>query len=212
MGTSSILDIIGSFVIAGFLFLMTMRMNATAQETSAVYRMQLDLQTNLTTLISILENDLEKIGYCKDFSRIPDPSKAVLLADSTRIKFLGDYNHDGNLDSIYYYLGPTTELTDTPNLMDRYLYKQSNAGTPEKWNFGTTRFAFKYFDAEGDSLAFPIIFPSLVASMEISVQIEAPDPYVGVLSKEEEEGDRKSYMYETFWRQIRLVSQNLKNR
>ena len=205
MGTSSILDIIGSFVIAGFLFLMTMRMNAAAQETSSAYHMQLSLQTNLTTLVSILEFDLRKIGYCRDFSKIPDPTKALLKADSIGIKFLCDYNNDGNLDSIYYYLGPTTELTDTPNPRDRYLYKKTNASTPEKWNFGTTRFAFKYYDALGDSIPFPITVPSLVASMEISVQVEAADPY-------EQKYVNDPFAYETFWRQIRLVSRNLQNR
>lgn len=205
MGTSSILDIIGSFVIAGFLFLMTMRMNVAAQETSSAYHIQLGLQTNLTTMVSILEFDLRKIGYCRDFSKIPDPTKALLKADTTSIKFLCDYNNDGILDSIYYYLGPTSELADTPNPRDRYLYKQTNNGTPEKWNFGTTKFAFKYYDALGDSLLFPIAQPSLVSSMEISVQVEAPDPY-------EQQYVNDPFAYETFWRQIRLVSRNLKNR
>lgn len=205
MGTSSILDIIGSFVIAGFLFLMTMRMNTAAQETSSAYHIQLSLQTNLTTLVSILEFDLRKIGYCRDFSKIPDPTKALLLADSTRIKFLCDYNNDGMIDSIYYYLGPASELADTPNPRDRYLYKRTNAGTPEKWNFGTTRFAFKFYDAEGDSIPFPITVPALVSSMEISVQVEAPDPY-------EQQYVNDPFAYETFWRQIRLVSRNLQNR
>ncbi len=205
MGTSSILDIIGSFVIAGFLFLMTVRMNTAAQETSSAYHIQLSLQTNLTTLVSILEFDLRKIGYCRDFSKIPDPTKALLRADSTGIKFLCDYNNDGVLDSIYYYLGPTSELLDTPNPRDRYLYKRTNNGTPEKWNFGTTRFAFKYYDALGDSVAFPIATPSEVASMEISVQVEAPDPY-------EQQYVNDPFAYETFWRQIRLVSRNLANR
>ena len=205
MGTSSILDIIGSFVIAGFLFLMTMRMNEAAQETSSAYHIQLNLQTNLTTLVSILEFDLRKIGYCRDFSKIPDPTKSLLLADSTRIKFLCDYNNDGVLDSIYYYLGSPSELTDTPNPRDCYLYKQTNSGTPEKWNFGVTRFSFQYYDALADTLTFPITDPSLVQTMEISVQVEAADPY-------EQKYVNDPFAYETFWRQIRLVSRNLQNR
>jgi len=205
MGSSSILDIVGSFVIAGFLFLMTMRMNQASQETSSAYHTQLNIQTNLTTMVSILEFDLRKIGYCADFKKIPDPTKALLKADSTKIKFLGDYNNDGNLDSIYYYLGPPSELTDTPNPRDCYVYKQTNASTPEKWNFGVTKFKFKYFNAEGDSLPFPIASPSLVQSMEISVQVEAPDPYEQVYVTDQ-------FAYQTFWRQIRLVSRNLQNR
>src|SRR3989304_8651664 len=173
MGSSSILDIVGSFVIAGFLFLMTMRMNQASQETSSAYHTHLNIQTNLTTMVSILEFDLRKIGYCADFKKIPDPTKALLKADSTKIKFLGDYNNDGNLDSIYYYLGPPSELTDTPNPRVHYPSNQTNNGTPEKWNFGVTTFRFKFYDALGDSVLFPISSPSLVSSMEISVQVQA---------------------------------------
>jgi len=205
MGSSSVLDIIGSFVIAGFLFLMTMRLNQSSTETSANYHAQLDLQTNLTTLVSILEFDLRKIGYCRNFEKIPDPSKALLLADSTRIKFLCDYNNDGDLDSIFYWLGPTSELTDTPNPRDRYLYKKTNHMTPEKWNFGVTTFKLKYYDALGDSVPFPILNPSIVYSMEISIQVQWPDPYDQIYVND-------PYAYETFWRQIRLVSRNLQNR
>lgn len=199
------MDIIGSFVIAGFLFLMTMRLNQSAQETSAAYHTQLNLQTNLTTMVSILEYDLRKIGYCRDFKKIPDPTASLLLVDSTRIKFLCDYNNDGNLDSIYYWLGDPSELSDTPNPRDRYLYKQTNNLTPEKWNFGVTTFRLKYYDALGDSVNFPVTDPAIVYSMEISVQVQAADPYDQVYVND-------PFAYETFWRQIRLVSRNLQNR
>lgn len=205
MGNSTILDIIGSFVIAGFLFLMTMRLNQSATETSAAYHTQLNLQTNLTTMVSILEFDLRKIGYCRDYKKIPDPTQALLLADSTRIKFLCDFNNDGNLDSIYYWLGPVSELTDTPNPNDRYLYKRTNDLAPEKWNFGVTTFRLKYYDALGDSVAFPVVDPAIVNSMEISIQVQAADPYDQVYVND-------PFAYETFWRQIRLVSRNLQNR
>ena len=205
MGTSSILDIIGSFIIAGLLFLMTIRLNESANESSFAYHTQLNLQTNLTTVVSILEFDLRKIGYCRDYKKIPDPTKSLLLADSTRIKFLCDFNNDGNLDSIFYRLGPASELSDTPNPRDCYLYKKTNNQAAERWNFGVTRFRFKYYDALGDSVAFPIANPSIVYSMEISVQVESPDPY-------EQKYVNDPFAYETFWRQIRLVSRNLQNR
>jgi hypothetical protein len=205
MGSSSILDIIGSFVVAGLLFLMTMRLNQSATETSANYHAQLDLQSNLTTLVSILEFDLRKIGFCLDVAKIPDPSKALLAADSNRIKFLCDYNNDGDLDSIEYRLGPPSELADTPNLRDCYLYKRTNDETEKQWNFGVTVFSLKYYDALGDSVSFPILNPAIVYSMEISIQVQWPDPYDQIYVND-------PFAYETFWRQIRLVSKNLQNR
>ena len=205
MGSSSLIDIIGSMVVAGILFLMAMRMSEAAMETSSAYHAQLDLQTNMTTLVGILESDLRKIGYCRDFKKIPEPNKALLLADSTSIKFLCDYNNDGNLDSIYYYVGPPSELLDTPNPRDRFLYKKINNEAPFKMTLGVTVFDFKYYDALGDSVAFPVTDPRIVYSMAVSVQVETPDPY-------EKKYVNDPYAYETFWRQIRLVSRNLQNR
>lgn len=205
MGTSSILDIVGSFVVAGFLFLTTMRLNQAAMETSSAYHTQLDLQTNMTTLVGILEFDLRKIGYCRDFTKIPDPTKALRVADSSRIRFYCDYNNDGNLDSIEYYIGDTSEVTSSPNPRDRYLYKKINTGTPQMMNLGVTVFKFKYYDALGDPVPFPVTDPRIVSSMEVSVQVEAPDPY-------EQKYVTDPFAYETFWRQMRLVSRNLANR
>jgi len=205
MGANSMLDIVGSFIVGGIVFLIAMRLNAAAVETSTVYHGELKLQQNLTTLVEIMENDFRKIGYCADHKKIPEPSRANMLADSTRYKFLTDLESDGSLDSVFYYVGGPSELTDTPNPRDCYLYRVVNDGTPEGWNLGVTRFRFRYFNALGDTLTFPISEPREVYSMEISIAIETAEPT-------ELEYTNDPSAYEVFWKQIRVASRNLRNR
>jgi hypothetical protein len=211
MGASSLIDIIGSFVVAGLLFIMGLQLNAQANETTLVYNGNAILQSNLTTLVDILETDFRRIGYCKDWTKIANPNLSIRIADSDRIRFLTDLTTsaypygDGNLDSITYYVGPTSELTSTPNPNDRYLYRRLNNTTPYPINLGVTQFAFKYFDALNNQIPFPVTDPRAVYFMQVSVAIQSAAPY-----KQEYMNDPSQY--DVFWKQIRLVTQNLKNR
>ncbi len=205
MGSSSLMDIIGSFIVAGTLLLMGLRLNAAGNETTATYNDNLTLQRNVTSLVALLEQDFRRIGYCKDWRKIPDPSKAVRIAEPTRLRFWTDVDNDGNLDSVTYYIGSPTELPETPNPRDCYLYRQVNTQTPLKINFGVTQFNLKYYDALNDSISFPITDPRKVFFMEVSVAMETAFPY-----KQEYTNDPSAY--QTFWRQMRLVTKNLRNR
>ena len=199
MGYSTIIDIIGSTIIGGLLMLVLLRTNAAAVENTYLNGQDLVVQENLTTVVEILESDFRKIGYCKDWTKIPDPSKAILLADSTSIKFLTDINNDGNVDTLYYYLGPASGLSGTPNPRDRLLYRVINNGTPRSANLGVTEFKLLYFNSFDDSLSFPIATPGEIASIQISVRVENTDAY--------------NNKYVTgFWRQIRMAAPNLSNR
>jgi len=201
MGFSDILDLTGSIIIGGLIMLILFRMNDAAVENVYNNGGELSLQQNLSVTATVLENDFRKIGYCADWKKIPDPSKSILLADSTRIKFLTDIveNGTGNVDSIYYYLGPTSELTQTPNPRDRFLYRVVNNESPKGINLGVTQFKLIYFDAVGDTINFPITVPSEVYTIEINLTVENVAGYNEKYSS-------------AFWRQIRLVARNLRNR
>ncbi len=205
MGQTTLIDIIGSFIVGGILFIMALRMNAGAVETSSVYHTELNLQQNLTTLVEIIEYDFRKIGYCADYEKIPEPTRANLLADSTEFKFLTDVDNDGELDSIHYYVGPPSELTETTNPRDRYIYRVVNDQTPTGWDLGVAQFRFKYYDPLGQLLTFPISDPRAVHAMEISITLESTDPM-------DQEYVNDPSAYQVFWRQIRLASRNLRNR
>jgi hypothetical protein len=199
MGYSVILDILGSIVISGMLMLILLRLNDATIENTYVSSGDLAVQQNLTTVVQILEHDFRKIGYCADWEQIPDPSKAILYADAHRIEFLTDENNDSKVDKMVYYIGPTSELHDTPNPRDRFLYRLLNNEPPVSTNLGVTQFDLKYFDVFNNEIPFPITVPGEIHTIQINITVEDPAAY-----------DEK---YNTvFWRQIRLAARNLRSR
>jgi hypothetical protein len=199
VGFTTIIDILGSIIIGGILMTIAWRLSDAATEKTYNNSGELALQQNLATVAQIIEWDFRKIGYCADWNKLPDPTKAILYADTSAIKFLTDVDADGNLDSIYYYLGPTSELSMTENPRDKILYRVENDETPAPSNLGITRFYMVYFDALGDSIHLPVANYGLIASIEINVVVENVAAYDEKYSS-------------AYWRQIRMVARNLKNR
>lgn len=199
MGFSTLLDIIGSMIIGGILLSIAWRLSDTATEKTYNNSGDLSLQQNLATIAQMLEYDFRKIGYSADWNKLPDPTKAILYADTSSIKFLTDIDSDGNLDSIRYFLGPTSELTETENPRDRMLYRVLNDEVPGGSNLGVTEFKMVYYDALGDTIPLPIVNTGEISSIEINVTVENTAAY--------------DTLYSTaYWRQIRLIARNLKNR
>ena len=199
MGFSVLLDIIGSTIIGGILMMNLFQINNSAVENSYTGTGELIAQTNLATIVQILEFDVRKIGYCADWEQIPIPTQAIISADSTGIEYLTDVDSDGIVDTMHYYLGPTSELLSTPNPRDRILYRVVNSEVPVGVNLGVTQFNLTFFDVIGNPISFPITVPGEIYTMQIDITVEDVAAY-----------DEK---YSTaFWRQIRLAAKNLRNR
>lgn len=175
------------------------RFSDTITERTYNHSGELTIQQNLATSAQIIEYDFRKIGYCKNWNLIPDPTKAILYADTSEIKFYTDIDNDGDVDSIRYYLGPTSELSGTANPRDRLLYRVLNNETPKSSNLGITQFYLVFYDALGDTIVPPIGINGGITSIEINLTVENTDAYDQRYSK-------------AFWRQIRMVSRNLRNR
>jgi hypothetical protein len=199
MGFNVILDILGSTIVGGILMLSLFQINDTVAENTFKGSGELVSQQNLATVVQILEIDFRRIGYCADWQQIPIPTQAIISADSTSIKYLTDVDADGNVDTMYYYLGPASELLSTPNPRDRFLYRVVNSETPVGVNLGITQFNLNFFNVQGNLINFPIAVPGEIFTMQIDITVE------DVAAYNEE--------YSTaFWRQIRLAARNLRNR
>ena len=137
MGTSTIIDIITSAVIAGVLLLIALRLNAQANESTMVYNGSVILQQNITTLVAWIEHDFRQIGYCRDWTKIPVPSQAFRKADSSDITFWTDVNNNGSKDSIRWYIGPVSDavVAATPNPRDRLIYRVVNNAADATFTF-----------------------------------------------------------------------------
>lgn len=200
MGFSTILDIIGSMAIGGLLLLILWRLDDSAVQNVINNGQEISLQQNMTTVATILEHDFRKIGYCAVWDNIPDPSKAIIYADSNSIKFLTDDDDNGVVDTMYYKLGPTSELSGTPNPRDRYLYRIINGKIPKEADLGVTQFKLVYYDALGNLITSnPVSSPGTISTIEINLTVEDVYAYDNQYSQ-------------AFWRQIRLAARNLRNR
>ncbi|MCX7874855.1 MAG: hypothetical protein N2321_01670 [Melioribacteraceae bacterium] len=199
MGFSTLLDILGSTIAGGMLLMILFRLNDAAVQNSYNYTADLIVQQNLVEVITLLEYDFKKIGYCKDWTKIADPSKAIIFADSTNIRFLTDVDNDGNVDTMRYYVGPTSQLSGTPNPRDRMLFRVVNSATPASANLGITQFNLRYFNALQQQMSFPITNFSQIQTIQLNIMVESSYSYANDYSK-------------VFWRQIRLSAKNLRNR
>jgi len=223
MGTSVILDVLGSMIIGGILLLTLFRMNDNASRNTYNFSGELAVQQNLVTTVEVLEYDFRKIGYCEDPAKLPHPEEdAILYADTSKIKFLTDvmvepYNDpqgDGTLDTMEYHLGPTSELPQTPNPNDRMLYRTVN-GVGRAVNLGITIFKIRYYrdslTASGSTTLAEILpnelpkiwtpgSPTGISALQIDIQVENTASYDAAHNP----------FRQAFWRQIRLSSRNLK--
>jgi hypothetical protein len=199
MGANVLLDILGSVIIASILMLSIFRTHNASTEDLYRGSGNLVAQTNLATVVQILETDFRKIGYCADWQQIPVPTEAILFADSSSIRYLTDVDKDGIVDSMYYYFDNLTDIPETPNPRDRLLYRVVNSETPVGVNLGVTQFNLEFFNTMGTKLNFPISDPREIYTMQIDITVEDVAAY-----------DEK---YQTiFWRQIRMAARNLFNR
>lgn len=218
MGSQTILDLIASTMVFGGLLLMALRLNIGNTENLQSYRMDLVVQENLVEVSQLLEDDFKRMGYCLDASKIPNPSMTIRYADSIKIKFLTDlptdqegttgWRGDGALDSITYYVGPTSEATDTPNPNDRKLYRIENNATAYGVNLGVTTFDLQFYDALRNKLPSPVPDPRLIQYMQITIEVQNYAKIGGQMNTAAFDTVYQS----AFWRQVRIVAKNLRNR
>lgn len=136
---SILLDIFGSTIIGGLIVLMLLNFNIFQSNTRFASDSELQLQQNAKTLAEIINYDLRKIGY--DYS-----NTAFVEADSERISFYSDIDRNGSIDIVSYFLGDTSEVTETTNPKDRILYRVVNSDTIKGPSLGLTKAKFSYLD------------------------------------------------------------------
>ena len=207
MGFSTLIDILGSTIIGALLLLILFRINDTAVENTFAFSGELMVQEGLVEAVSIIEHDFRKMGYCEKWENMPDPTSSIIYADENKISFLTDVPisanspGDGIIDTLHYFVGPTSELSNTDNPRDRLLYRVVNSNIPRGSNIGITLFKLTYFDSFGNKLPTPIYGAATGAihSLQIDLEVESVNGY------------NKKYP-SVFWRQIRLAARNLRNR
>jgi hypothetical protein len=199
MGTSTMIDIMGAIIIGGFLLLNILSFQGRTTEQMYYFNDDVIVQRHLADVSGIIEHDFRKIGYCADPMRLPDPSQAILAADSTSITFLSDYDANGTPDTVRYALGPINALTSTPNPRDRVLVRSISGTGGQRVEHACTAFRLIYYNALNALIPFPITTPREIYMIQIAVAVESPSAY------------HEDYPV-AYWQQFRLASRNLRNR
>lgn len=144
---ATLIDILTATVIGGAIILMIIGLNSYIDSTSRETYNSNMAQSNLTDFSSTVESDLYKIGY-----RISGDK--MVIADSNQIKFFADLDNNGIADTLHFYLGSTSELTNTSNPNDKLLYRVQNNQTPKSSSAGVVDFKLTYYDSLGATLSY----------------------------------------------------------
>lgn len=209
MGSSTLLDVLGSIVIGGLMLLMINSANQRINDKSTNNHSDLLVQQNMVSIIELLEYDFGRIGYCENPDSMLKPNKMIISADSTSITFWTDlavsYNNfrgDGTKDKLVYELGPL--VNETPNPSDRYLYRYIYGQTKDDANLGVTQFKLTYFDRLGNLLNYPIDTEQ-IGFIQIDLKVEDMYGY-------DTDNSEKSHIEKfptAFWRQLRVSTKNI---
>ena len=197
-----VLDLVGSFMIAGMVLMMGLGLNANVVNSTGSFQADVVVQESLVSLVQSVEFDFRKMGY-----GVQDPTTVLQRADSTYITFLSDVNNDGVVDTVSWYLGGS--IVSTPNPNDRILYRKVSSPTAGVSTLvgslpGVTKFSMKYLDQDGQ----PVVVLSQIWIVETTMRVESPWK---VQDREVIDQSYGLWGYSAaFWRQTRLASRNLR--
>ena len=197
MGSTTLIDILGSMFIGGLLILTALNMNDSATKNTFQSQENLTVQQNMTSIIQNLQWDFRKIGYCTDPTQISDPKYFILFGDSDSVVFRADMFDSGHTDTVYWYLG---NIIPGPNPRIRQLCRRvGQFGVVDSANLGVTEFSLVYYDL-CDSVMKKVVAPqaNIPQLIELTVRVEPTAAY-----------DTAYYQNFSYWRQTRLVSRNL---
>ncbi len=171
MGTSTLMDIIGSMFIMGILILAVVAMNANVSDWTFGSTSTLNAQVNAVEIARLIEWDFLKIGYGVD------AGTRIALADTTRITFYGDFDRNGSIDKIEYYTKePVERIGVNPNtvILYRLLDDEPEVGV----DMGVTFFRLAYFDSVGNELSTPVDTTAYIRSIDVGLMVESIIPTV----------------------------------
>jgi hypothetical protein len=203
---SVILDLIGSVLIAAFVILIGLRLNASIAGNADSSKANVNVQEAMVDIVRNIEYDFRKIGY-----GVPETQWAILDTGSTYIRFLADIQDaagehggpDGILDTVEWYTGPPL-IGKLGNDSIRVLYRRINGGTPVGAALGVTKFRLRYLNQDGGQ---PVSIGAIYI-IETTLQVESPYKVMDQINQDE---SYEKWGFSTaFWRQTRLASRNIK--
>ncbi len=207
MGSTVLIDIIGSMLIGGLLLLSALRMNETATKNTYQSQENLTVQQNMTAIIQTIQQDFRRIGYCKNPSLTSNPAYYILYGTADSIVFAADLYDCGTLNTVKWWLGASIK-TPNPDTMWMLCRKVDN-GTTLDANLGITQFSMVYLDASNAIIPPPYVAgvtPRIPQLIQLTIRIEPTAAYAEPTALYRDTAYTQNFAY---WRQTRLVSRNI---
>jgi len=200
----ALLDVLFSMILGFTIIFIIINANIVVGEGTFSYRTETMVQESLISVATLVESEFRNMGYGVK-KEDTDNTGVILLAERNRIVFKSDFNNNGNVDIIEYYVG---DPEDVPVMNDsiRVLHRQVNDEPPRGIGY-VTKFDLTYFDFTGQEFN-PAPNPGNVKMIEIEIEVQNPYALASALQQPGED----AYYSTTLWRQTRLGSKNFNTR
>ena len=160
------LDIIGSLIIGGLMFLAVFRMDAQLLDRSVAANLALISQTNGANSAEVVESHLRRIGLS-----VPPGTPPIIAAHGTGIRFRGDVDTDPtDFEVVRIFQGTPNSDSSNPN---DYRLARVVDGVSQPLDLGATVIAFTFYDENGS----PTTTLEEIQEIELRLRIETPEPY-----------------------------------
>ncbi len=154
---STILDILGSSIIAGLLILAMLSLLFNLTDVNFVFARYLDMQQRVNIISEIMKTDFNMAGI-----GVPDSLYTILSAGDNSIVFLTNSDFNSVLDTVSYSLVKTVNVDgDTSDVLKRYF----SADVSGAHDFHEVSLSFKYFDKDQAQTASLSSIRSVEASL-----------------------------------------------
>lgn len=163
----SFVELVGTTVLAGAVILAVLGLNFLVSDSSRDFGSDLIVQETMTDFTQLIQCDFAKIG-CRVAA-----GPAILISRPDTLKFLGDIDNNGTIDTVQYFKTPVSSLSSTKNPNDFLLCRVVTPNTRTlRMNVGLTRFDLTYLDSTGAST----VNPASVRGVKISGRVESQSP------------------------------------
>jgi len=173
---NSLLDVIGSSIIGGIMYLLLFQVNSQISMTSIEILQSTFSSRNTVDAVTVLEYDLNKLGYrvAGDF---------ITAAEENKIEFWSDIKNEDSTVKVLYFLGDSTEVSGTINPNDRPLYRRVADGDTQMVSV-VRDFKITYLDSAYNKISYASLNNQTnrnkISGTRVYLRIESSEPSEGI--------------------------------
>jgi hypothetical protein len=203
MGSTTLLDILGSITTFGLLLLATLQLNGAASQNNYAYNQNYLLQRNMVVLTVMLEDDLKHVG-----AGVYDQFGGVQFADTNDLRFRAVLKPGSGVINTVEWKYEAAKPPNTPNPNIHFISRTVD-GTKTMMNLGATEFTFHYWNVANPNAALGTPMDAAtnpnpcgnIGPVSISIRLES-------FYKMRQQYTNDTSRYDMVWRQIRSISRN----